>query len=105
MTIDKMENETLRRVITQYTNLVVIYTSQSCQPCIDLFLKLAKIAGEKKYRHFYFLEIDAKENPVAERAVEAYRTPLVTVYRNGLVIESKTVKSEEAFRLLLETSI
>ena len=94
----------IKKAISQYKKVIVIYSSQSCVACISFLPKLIEITKEEQYKNCHFLEIDAKENPHVEKIITSFQTPFVIRYDNGFISESKIIKSEGIFRLLLDFS-
>ena len=79
---------------------VVDFHAGWCGPCIMFKPKFKRISSD--YPHVTFFLLDGEKNPTSRKTVEIDNLPYFGVYKDGVLVEGKSLSTEEAFRSFIE---
>lgn len=79
---------------------IVDFYAGWCGPCIMFKPKFARISND--YPHVAFFMVDGEKSPAARKTVQIDNLPFFGVYRNGELVEGRSLSEEPAFRELVE---
>lgn len=79
---------------------VVDFYAGWCGPCIMFKPKFARISND--YPHVRFFMLDGEKSPAARKSVQIDNLPFFGFYRNGELVEGRSMAKEDAFRETLE---
>ena len=83
--------------------VILKYHTDECgEPCTSLIPIFEKLSDDPKYRDIVFLRINADNNPVAKHFILNKKAPIVTIYYNGRLLESRTANNRQEMVKLLE---
>jgi hypothetical protein len=80
---------------------IVNYTDVSCVHCEQVSKLFEKLSEEIQYKEISFLQIEVIENPIAKREVEAKQMPFLGIFKEGLLLDCASAKTEDGIRRLL----
>lgn len=84
------------RVILKY------HTDDCGDPCINFRPIFKELSEDPKYKDIVFLVIDADENPMAKKRILAKHQPMITIYLNGKLLDSRHAATKEGVMVLLD---
>ncbi|MFC5271349.1 thioredoxin family protein [Adhaeribacter terreus] len=83
--------------------VILKYHTDECgEPCLKLVPVYENLSDNPKYHDIVFLRINADNNPVAKNFIINKRAPIVTIYHNGRLLESRTADNEEEMIQMLD---
>lgn len=83
------------------TDLAVVdFYAGWCGPCIMFKPKFARISND--YPHVRFFMVDGEKSPAARKSVQIDNLPYFGFYRNGELVDGRSLSEEAAFRAALE---
>jgi thiol-disulfide isomerase/thioredoxin len=95
-------DDDLRTFIFNNPMVIVKYVKKDCEHCKRIAPHFEKFSNDPKYDRIRFLIADSIQNPVAFREVGERDMPFVSMYKEGLLIECASVKTETEVRALLD---
>ena len=94
--------EELRKLIYEKPYVAVKYHNDNFPICQELFKSFTKLSNREKYKEILFVRINADENRIAQKLIEKDVFSFMAIYKNGLLIESKTISSEKDIKAVLD---
>jgi hypothetical protein len=85
------------RVILKY------YTEECGEPCASFITIYQMISENERYKRVTFLTINADDNPAAKKRILDKRQPVITIYCDGKLLDSRHISSREGVEELLES--
>jgi thiol-disulfide isomerase/thioredoxin len=79
---------------------VVDFYAGWCGPCIMFRPKFKRISAD--YPHVRFFELDGEAAPASRKSVQIDNLPFFGFYRDGVLVEGRSMSDEAAFRETLE---
>jgi thiol-disulfide isomerase/thioredoxin len=79
---------------------VVDFYAGWCGPCIMFKPKFKRISND--YPHVRFFMVNGEKAPAARKTVQIDNLPFFGFYRNGELVEGKSMSKEDVFRETLE---
>src|SRR3954469_20640190 len=77
---------------------IVNYIDVSCVHCQQFSELFAKLSEEAQYKEIAFLQIEIIENPIAKREVEVKQMPFLGIFKEGLLLDCTSAKTEDGIR-------
>jgi len=94
-------DEDLRQVTFNHPFVAVKYHNDNYPICKELYPIYEKLSQQKKYHDITFVRVAAEENPVAQKLIEKDVYSFMAIYKKGLLLESRTISSEQDIKELL----
>ncbi len=86
--------------------VILKYHTDECgEPCNKLIPVFEQLSNEGRYDSIVFLRINADNNPVAKNFILNKQAPIVTVYHNGRLLESRSADNKEEMVQMLDLLI
>jgi thiol-disulfide isomerase/thioredoxin len=83
--------------------VILKYHTDECgEPCNKLIPIFENLSEQAKYHQIVFLRINAENNPVAKNYILNKKAPIVTIYHNGRLLESRSAKDKDEMVQLLD---
>lgn len=101
MSIIHGNDEELRKLTQENSLIIVKYHTAKCPICERLVPVYKNLSEAKEYNEIKFVRMNADENPVAKLFVKDQSMPFVATYKNGLLIECRTVQTEDELKYML----
>ena len=79
---------------------IVDFHAGWCGPCIMFKPKFKRIS--KDYPQVSFFLVNGEKSPEARKTVQIDNLPYFAVYKNGELVEGRSMATEEAFRAYLD---
>ncbi len=102
MAVIESKDEELGKLVYTEKCVVIKYYTKDCENCKTLNPVFEKFSNTEKYEKILFIRLNANENPVAQQFIKTQELPFMVSYKNGLLIESKTIASEKEMKHLLD---
>jgi thioredoxin 1 len=93
MAVIRTTDDELRHLVYKHPYMAVKYHNDSFRACQELYPQYEKLSNQKKYKQIVFVRIDADENLIAKRIIEKDVFSFMSIYKNGLLVESQTISS------------
>lgn len=100
MAVEKLDDDTFEQALQSAELAVVDFYAGWCGPCIMFKPKFARISND--YPQVKFFLLDGEKAPQARKTVQIDNLPFFGFYRNGELIEGRSMAKEETFREVLE---
>ena len=94
--------EELRNLSYEKPYLAVKYHNDSIPFCQLLYEEYSELSEDEKYKDITFVRINADENRIAQQLIEKDVYSFMSIYKNGLLIESKTISDVEDIKVVLD---
>lgn len=94
--------EELRNLLFEKPFLSVKYHNDSIPFCQELYKRYTYLSELEKYQQITFVRINSDENRIAQQLMEKDVYSFMSIYKNGLLVESRTISSEEDIVALLD---
>ena len=89
--------------VATHERVILKYFSETCGgPCFRLLPLYEMLSRNEKYNNIAFYRINADFNPVALKLILARKQPLMAIYHKGMLIDCKTIDSEDEIVGLIE---
>ena len=83
--------------------VILKYHTDACgEPCNKLIPVFEQLSEDPKYDQIVFLRINADNNPVAKNFILNKKAPIVTIYHNGRLIESRSANNQDEMVQMLD---
>jgi thioredoxin 1 len=93
----------LRLDVAEHRFVLLKYHADECgKSCLEFIPVFESISDDPKYKDVLFLRINVDNNPAAKKYILEKKQPIVTVYRNGRLIETVQTCSREQVEALLD---
>jgi thiol-disulfide isomerase/thioredoxin len=100
MAVQSLTDDDFARELAAAPMAVVDFFAGWCGPCIMFRPKFKRISND--YPHVRFFELDGEAAPVSRKTVKIDNLPFFGIYRNGELVEGRSLSEEAAFRELVE---
>ncbi len=100
MAVTTLTDDDFEQALQDAELAVVDFYAGWCGPCIMFKPKFKRISGD--YPHVSFFMVDGEKAPAARKTVQIDNLPFFGFYRNGELVEGKSMAKEDAFRETLE---
>ena len=101
MAIVNINDDELRQQIFENSCVIVKYHTENCPICKQLTPVYERLSEDPQYKGIEFIRMNADENPVAKMFVKEQNIPFVAIYKDGLLLECRTLETEEQLRSIL----
>lgn len=95
-----LDDSTFQEAIGEASMAIVDFHAGWCGPCIMFKPKFKRIS--KDYPHVSFFLVNGEKSPEARKTVQIDNLPYFAVYKNGEMVEGRSMATEEAFRAFVE---
>lgn len=103
MKIIKSNDSDYIKLLQEYRYVMIKYhTTKDCAVCRELLPVFERLSQQTEYEEIAFVRMDSQNNPVALKFVNERKLPFVAIFQNGLLIECKSVTSEQDLLNLLD---
>jgi hypothetical protein len=103
MSVTVSTDSTLPLEISTNSTVILTYHSRDCGPSCEEFMKAYEETSHQAiYEGILFLKIDLDENPAAKKYLSERRLPVVTIYKEGLLLYTVQNVSTRQIGSLLE---
>ena len=83
--------------------VILKYHTDECgEPCNKLIPVYERLSNQPKYSQIVFLHINADNNPVAKNFILNKKAPIVTIYHNGRLLESRSANTQDEMVQMLD---
>jgi thiol-disulfide isomerase/thioredoxin len=100
MAVTILDDNTFAEQLAESELAVVDFYAGWCGPCIMFKPKFKRISND--YPHVTFFMVDGEKSPAARQTVEIDNLPFFGFYRNGELVDGRSLSKEDAFREALE---
>ncbi len=100
MAVTVLDDDTFTSTLAETPLAVVDFYAGWCGPCIMFKPKFKRISDD--YPHVAFFMVDGEKAPAARRSVQIDNLPFFGFYRNGELVEGRSMAKEDVFRETLE---
>ena len=100
MAVTQLTDDDFAESLAQAEYAVVDFYAGWCGPCIMFKPKFARISND--YPHVAFFMVDGEKAPAARKTVQIDNLPYFGFYRNGELVEGRSMAKEDVFREVLE---
>jgi hypothetical protein len=94
--------EELRNLSYEKPYVAIKYHNDKIPFCLELYKKYSQLSELEKYNDITFVRINSEENQIAKKLIEKDVYSFMSIYKNGLLIESKTISNENDIKSLLD---
>ena len=94
--------EDLRKLSYEKPYLSVKYHNDYIPVCQELYKTYEQLSNDQKYSAITFVRINADENRIAQKLIEKDVYSFMSIYKKGLLIESRTISNENDIEALLD---
>lgn len=94
--------EELRNLSYEKPYLSVKYHNDTIPFCHELYRRYQEFSDMEEYKDIFFIRINSDENQIARKLIEKDVYSFMAIYKNGLLIESRTISGEEDIKSLLD---
>jgi thioredoxin 1 len=101
MAVTILDDSNFQETLSKTPFAVVDFYASWCGPCIMFKPKFARIS--KDYPEAQFFMLDGERAPEARKTVTINELPFFGVYRDGVLVEGKSMSHEPAFREFIES--
>lgn len=101
MKIIDTNDDGLRTLIHDYPRVLAKFTSANCSICELLAPPFERFSSDPRFTNTLFLRLDADENPVARKMMDAKIAPFFVSYCRGRLVECDTLRTEEEVQQML----
>ena len=103
MPVTESSDSLLLLSVAEYEYVALKYHSDECGPRCEEFIPVFRdISDDPRYKQIHFLRINVDDNPAAKRYILEKKQPIITVYRHGLLFETRQTCSREEVETLLD---
>lgn len=102
MAIINTTDDGLRKLIFEHECVIVKYHSLNCPICERLVPVYENLSESEEYEGIIFVRMNANENPVAQLFVKEQTMPFTSVYKDGFLVECRTVQTERELKNILD---
>jgi hypothetical protein len=101
MRVVKVKESFITKMGSKNLFSVVNYIDVSCVHCQRFSELFEKLSTETQYEEIAFLQIEVIENPIAKREVEVKKMPFLGIFKEGMLLDCASAKTEDGIRRLL----
>ncbi|GGG42737.1 thioredoxin family protein [Hymenobacter glacieicola] len=101
MKVIDTNDEGLRTLIHDYPRVLAKFTSENCAVCDLLAPPFEQFSVDSRFLTTVFLRLDADENPVARKMMDAKVAPFFVAYCRGRLVECDTLRTEQEVLTML----
>ncbi len=94
--------EELRNLSYEKPYLSVKYHNDFIPVCHELYKTYVQLSNDSKYEKITFIRINSEENQIAQKLIEKDVYSFMAIYKNGFLIESKTISNEDDIKMVLD---
>ncbi len=103
MAVKETSDENLIFELIEHERVVLKYYTDSCgKLCEELKTIFRKLSDSADYNDITFLLINADNNPIAKKQIEKKKQPIMNIYHAGVLVECRTVDTEDRIKELLD---
>jgi thioredoxin 1 len=100
MPVTVLDDTSFKETLEKTPFAVVDFYAGWCGPCLMFKPKFARIS--KDYPNLQFFMLDGEKAPEARKTVSIDDLPYFAIYRDGKLVEGKSMSQEPAFRAFVE---
>ncbi|MGZ5188766.1 MAG: hypothetical protein ACXWDO_10645 [Bacteroidia bacterium] len=94
--------EELRTLSYEKPYLAVKYHNDKIAYCHELYRNYTRLSEDEKYKDITFVRINADENQIAQKLMEKDVYSFMAIYKNGFLVESRTISDVDDIISLLD---
>jgi hypothetical protein len=99
MKIINTTNKSVQKLILKYPYVVIHYCLSECPELVENYIRFST---DEKYKEITFIRVDPENATPVKKIVQEFGKPLVAIYKNGLLIESKSVRTGAEMKKMLD---